>query len=116
LDLIVFREAGLKAFVDFRQSGRHPMEVLQSHLTHEMNTLLEERPRDYPAEQPIDSLLLTLKPYGIFGSPAQLTLMHAVTLHCNSDNPGIRDIGVFYSKLNSLVPPGAEPGGGIAFR
>jgi hypothetical protein len=105
LDLIVFNEAGLKAFVDFRRSDRHPIEVLSRQLTSEMATLLEERPRDYPDERPIDGLLLTLKPYGIFGEPPQLTLMHSVNLQCDEDNPNIADIGVFYGRLHSIAAP-----------
>lgn len=116
LDLIVFKEAGLKAFVDFRQSEQHPMKVLLSHLSREMNMLLENRSTDYPEERPIDGLLLTLRPYGIYGEPAQLTLMHAVTLHCNSDNPGIGDFGALYSKLKTLVPHNSGVGVGITFR
>ena len=109
LDLIVFSEPGLKAFVDFRLSDRHPMEVLSDHLATEMCTLLEERPRDYPDERPIDGLLLTLKPYGIFGEPAQLTLMQSVTLQCDGENPNIADMAVLYRRLKSISS--SEPAG-----
>lgn len=110
LDLIVFNEAGLKAFVDFRQSDKHPLKVLSRQLASEMRNLLEERSRDYPEERPIDGLLLTLKPYGIFGKPAKLTLMHSVTLQCDGDNPNIADIAVVYDRLKSMSSP-QEPDG-----
>jgi hypothetical protein len=102
LDLIVFDEMGLKAFVDFRKCGRHPLAHLADQLTTEMRKLLVERTRDYPDERPFDRLLLTLKPYGIFGNPAQLTLMHSVTLHCCPNDPYISDLGILCSRLRAI--------------
>jgi hypothetical protein len=82
-----------------------------------MTKLLEERPRDYPSECPIDGLLLTHKPYGIVeDNGPRLGVVHAVTVHSNSDSPAIRDHGVVFQKLLAMVPPQLKASSGIEFR
>jgi hypothetical protein len=108
LDLIVFgKEAGLGAFIDFNQGSRDPMVVLQDHLSTEVDTLVRERARVYPSERPIDGLMLTLTPGGVYGKPAQMIVLCAAALRCNPNNPKFADLGLVRDSLMRVnpVPP-----------
>ncbi len=103
MDQLVF--GGMSNYMDFRQGERHPMEVLQDALGQIVRNLVVERARDYPSEKPLDGAIFTLTAGGIFGEPACLTFMRALTLQCDAENPRIKDIGVVVRGLDSLSRP-----------
>ena len=50
----------------------------------------------YPAEKPIDGLMLTLSAVGIYGTPPALTSARFAMLQCDADKPRFADFGVLY--------------------
>lgn len=96
-DLLVFKD--FANFTDFRQSVRHPLDVMQSAVDSAMTNLIEDRAEKYPSEDPIDGALFTLRASGIYGDPAQLTTVTAITMQCDSDNPMFSDIGLIHKQL-----------------
>lgn len=97
LDQIVFSSMG--HYIDFRQSERPPMEVLLSTLTDEVGKLVKERTAEYPAEDPIDGILLTLGAAGIIGDPAGLAMLRAIVLQCDNSNPRGPDFRLLHDAM-----------------
>ena len=99
-DLLIFKEIG--KFIDFRQGHRAPLDVMQGCMNEAMTNLVTDRAEKYPSEAPIDGALFTLRASGIYGAPAQLTTVTAVTIQCDSKNPMAVDIGHIHKTLRSL--------------
>ncbi len=104
LDLIIGKEEKLGTLLDFRKVSEPPFTVAHRKLSEEIRTLEKERPRDYPAERPLDGLILTFTPGGIYRKPAALVVLNAVTLRCDPNNPLAADLAVVKQKLEALNP------------
>lgn len=102
LDLMVFKD--MAKFMDFRQGDRHPLDVMQQAVNEATTGLVKDRAEKYPAEEPIDGAVFTLSAGGIYGSPAGLTFVTALTLQCDANNPRFSDIGVLADKLPATTP------------
>lgn len=68
LDQLVFN--GMSNYMDFRQSDKHPLEIMEKATSEAMANLVRLRARDYPSEKPIDGAMLTMSAVGIYGKPA----------------------------------------------
>lgn len=104
-DLLVFKD--FASFVDFRQGDRHPLDVMQSAMDSAMTNLVADRAGKYPSEDPIDGALCTLRASGIYGTPAQLTTVTAITMQCDSANPMFAAIALIQRQLQTIAngPP-----------
>ncbi len=100
-DLLVFKE--FAKFTDFRQSQQHPLDIMQSAVNNAMTNLIKDRADNYPSEDPIDGALFTLRASGIYGNPAQLTTVTAITMQCDSENPMFADIELIYKQLQTIT-------------
>lgn len=99
LDQLVFK--GMSNFMDFRQNGKPPLEILKRATTEAMENLVALRDRDYPAEKPIDGAMITMSAIGIYGNPAGLTSVRHITLQCDHDNPRYSDFSALYAGMGS---------------
>lgn len=97
LDQIVF--SSMNHYIDFRQRDRPAMDVLLSMLEDLVRELVNERAKDYPAEAPVDGILLTLGVAGILGDPAGLAMLRAVVLQCDNSNPREPDFKRLYDAM-----------------
>ena len=100
-DLLVFGD--FPGFVDFRQGNRHPLDVMQSAMNSAMMDFVNDRRQNYPSEDPIDGALFTLRASGIYGAPAQLTTVTAITMQCESANPMFADIARIRQQLQTIA-------------
>jgi hypothetical protein len=99
-DQLVFGD--FAAYTDFRQSTRHPLEVMQSAMDSAMANLVKDRADKYPSEPPVDGALCTLRASGIYGEPARLTTVTAISMQCDSANPMVPDIAMIHRQLCSM--------------
>ncbi|MCA9113128.1 MAG: hypothetical protein KDA52_24465 [Planctomycetaceae bacterium] len=109
LDLLVSRTAfpnGIR-FIDFRQGDKHPLDVAQRHANEATEELVSSRTVKYPSEDPADGLLMTLTIGGIFGDPASLLFVTAMTLQCDDSNPIQKDLMRIY-EANQMFQRGPE--------
>lgn len=99
LDQLVFN--GMSNFMDFRQTGKPPLEIMDKATGEVMTNLVKLRARDYPSEKPVDGAMMTMSAVGIYGQPAQLTNARYATLQCDRDNPRFADFGVLYERMKA---------------
>jgi hypothetical protein len=99
LDQLVFN--GMSNYMDFRQNGEHPLDILERATGEAMANLVRLRAQDYPSEKPIDGAMLTMSAMGIYGQPAQLTSVRYATLQCDRGNPRYADFGVLGDKMKA---------------
>lgn len=106
LDQLVFK--GMSNYMDFRQSDKPPLELMESLTREAMTNLVALRAHDYPAEKPIDGAMLTMSAVGIYGKPAQLKSVRYATLQCEHANPRYSDFDILYRNVKA----GASSQGG----
>jgi hypothetical protein len=97
LDLLMFN--GMSNFMDFRQTGKPPLEIMEKATGEVMTNLVKLRARDYPSEKPINGAMMTMSAVGIYGRPAHSTSVRYATLQCDRDNPRFADFGVLYKRM-----------------
>lgn len=104
LDLIVMKEAYPKGvnFIDFNQGDKHPLDVLQTQVDHATRQLVASRANDYPSEDPVDGLLLSLTMGGIYGSPPGFTFVTATAMQCDASNPMGAQIRIIRERILAL--------------
>jgi hypothetical protein len=104
LDLIFGKEAGLLGWLDFRRSKQAPESVLEKRLFAEIKHLEEERKRDYPAERPLDGLIVTLTMIGIGGNPPALNALNSIALGCLPNNSLKADLEIVVKGIEAIRP------------
>ncbi|MBS0206647.1 MAG: hypothetical protein JSS49_27540 [Planctomycetes bacterium] len=92
---------GMVNYLDFRQNEKSPLQIMERATSEMMTNLIAARARDYPAELPIDGLMLTMSAVGILGNPPQLASAHYATLQCDQNNPRYSDFGVLYRAMST---------------
>jgi len=95
--------AGMSNYMDFRQSSRPPIEIMQSLTKDAMKNLVTLRAEGYPSELPIDGAMLTMSAVGIYGQPAHLTRVRFATLQCTNTNPRLADFDVLYREMKTVA-------------
>jgi len=94
LDLIFGKEAGLLGWLDFRRGNTPASEILANRLFAEVSRLEAERKRDYPAERPLDGLVVTLTMIGVDGDPPAIDALNSIALGCLPGNPLKADLEI----------------------
>jgi hypothetical protein len=79
--LMDITELDKKKYIDFRESERHPQELLQSVVNQASTALVVQRTKLYPSEDPINEILLTVLLGGIYGKPATFTFIGAFSFN-----------------------------------
>lgn len=102
LDLLVAKDLGLGARLDFRRGGKPAHEIMADRLDMELHNLQVERKRDYPSERQLDGLMLTLSFSGIDGDPPELTTLYSIALGCLPGNPLKADLEIAKAAIEAI--------------
>jgi hypothetical protein len=102
LDLIVGKDARLQGILDFRLGDIPAPQILERRLANEVSTLQTERKRDYPAERPLDGLIMTVTIAGIDDEPPTLAFLNSIMLGCLPGNPLAKDLEVVKEKIEGI--------------
>ncbi len=102
LDLIFGKEAGLLGWLDFRRGNTPASEILANRLFAEVSRLEAERKRDYPAERPLDGLVVTLTMIGVDGDPPAIDALNSIALGCLPGNPLKADLEIVMKGIETI--------------
>lgn len=99
IDQIVFK--GMNNYIEFENEKFHPLKIMQRTADETLIKLVQQRAKDYPAEKPIDGAIITLAATGIYGEPASLITIRAITSQCDGQNPMLADVERMTKVLNN---------------
>jgi hypothetical protein len=103
LELLIGQEAGWHGVLDFRRPSIPAEQLFEGWLNRYLNLIQTDRKRDYPAERPLDGLILTISVVGMDGDPVEMRFLHSMTLGCLPGNPLQADLELIKRRLEAIA-------------
>jgi len=102
LDLIFGIAAEFEGVPEFSRGGVPALEAQRQFLEKEMHDLIATRARLYPAERPVDGLLMTVTTVGTNASAPTLDRLETIVCWCQPANPLAADLEIVKQRIEAL--------------
>lgn len=96
-------------YLHFGDGAANPIIQAQQYLKKEVDTIVNTRKEQFPSEDQIDGLVLTLFLAGAYGKPAGIVMLRQITLQCVKSNPMLGDLQKIEVALRKLSRESLRP-------